>query len=145
VTIRQADLRDETGQIVDTLDVGAPVKLSVQAIAHETVDRLVLGYAIKDRFGQTAYGTNTFYSGQVLEEVKAGEVFDFTIRFPADLGVGTYSVALALVGGEDHLGENYEWRDLSILFSVANLSRQAFDGAVYLPSQIEVARFNPKP
>lgn len=139
-TIEEAVLLDGSQRPVDTIDVGEMVDLHVKAIAHKALDQLVLGYAIKDRFGQTIYGTNTFYSDQSLETVKAGERFTFQFRFRADLGVGTYSIALALVGGESHLGENYEWRDLAIIFNVANLTKQAFDGKVFLPPQISVER-----
>ncbi|PZU77515.1 MAG: sugar ABC transporter ATP-binding protein [Rhizobium sp.] len=139
-TVDEAVLLDEAGKPVDTVDVGDIVHLHVKATAHEALEQLVLGYAIKDRFGQTIYGTNTFYSDQALTEVAAGERLAFHVSFPADLGVGTYSIALALVGGENHIGENYEWRDLAIIFSVANLSKQPFDGKAFLPPQISVSR-----
>ena len=139
-TVDDAVLLDEAGKPVDTVDVGETVHLHVKATAHEALEQLVLGYAIKDRFGQTIYGTNTFYSDQALTAVAAGERLAFHVSFPADLGEGTYSIALALVGGENHIGENYEWRDLAIIFSVANLSRQPFDGKAFLPPQISVSR-----
>ncbi len=40
-------------------------------------------------------------------------------------------MALALVGGENHIEDNYEWRDLAIIFDVANTSKQTFDGRIY--------------
>lgn len=140
ITIEDAILLDANGNATDTLDVGDRATIYVRALAHEHVQRLVLGYAIKDRFGQTLYGTNTFFSDQSTDDVGAGEEFEFRVSFAADLGVGTYSIALALVGGESHIGENHEWRDLAIIFNVANLSKQTFDGKIYLPSEISVSR-----
>jgi lipopolysaccharide transport system ATP-binding protein len=93
----------------------------------------VLGYAIKDRLGQTMYGTNTHYTGQAIDGLKPGEEVEYRIRFPANFGVGTYSIALALSDAENHLGENYEWRDLALIFSVVNLDKPIFDGKVYVP------------
>jgi lipopolysaccharide transport system ATP-binding protein len=143
VTIQDTCLLDANGAETDTLDVGDNVTIYVRALAHEHVQRLVLGYAIKDRFGQTLYGTNTFFSEQSTDNVGAGEEFEFCVGFAANLGPGTYSVALALVGGENHIGENYEWRDLAIIFSVTNLSKKTFDGKIYLPSEIAVSRKSP--
>lgn len=142
VTIEKASLLNEAGETVDTLDVGEKVAITIRAKAHQAVENLVLGYSIKDRFGQTLYGTNTFYTGQSLGNVKPGDVFDFTISFNADFGEGSYSVALALVGGENHIADNYEWRDLALIFTVANLSRPAFDGRLFLPSTIAIEKID---
>lgn len=139
VTIESASLTNAAGETIDTLDVGEKVAIRVRARAHQAVQNLVLGYALKDRFGQTLYGTNTFYTNQSIANVRPGTAFEFTIDFNADLGEGSYSVALALVGGENHIDDNYEWRDLALIFSVANLSRPTFDGKLYLPSSISIS------
>lgn len=139
-TIETATLVNAQGEPVDTIEVGSDVEIRVVAKAHKAIPRLVLGYAIKDRLGQTMYGTNTHYSQQALDTLQAGETVEYSIRFPVALGPGTYSVALALSGAEDHLGQNYEWRDLAIMFSVVNLREQAFDGKIFMPSSIEVRR-----
>lgn len=140
VTIESASLTNATGEAIDTVGVGDAVTIRVTAKAHQPVANLVLGYSIKDRFGQTIYGTNTHFTGQSAADVTAGEELEFAISFDADLGEGSYSVALALVGGENHLDDNYEWRDLALIFSVANLAKQTFDGKIYLPSTIAIAR-----
>ena len=139
-TIETAVLRDGDGKLVDTVEVGTVIEIAVTAKVHVAIPRLVLGYAIKDRLGQTMYGTNTHYSDQAVETLAAGESIDYRIRFPADLGPGTYSIALALSGDESHLGENYEWRDLALIFTVVNLNRQPFDGKIYLPPIMTVER-----
>jgi lipopolysaccharide transport system ATP-binding protein len=140
VTIEAVSLVNARGDSVDTLDVGESVTIRVRTRVHQPVDNLVLGYSIKDRFGQTLYGTNTHYTAQSLEHVLPGDVFDFSIAFEAHFGEGSYSVALALVGGENHIGDNYEWRDLALIFSVANLSRPTFDGKLFLPSTIAIEK-----
>ncbi|MBB6182068.1 ABC transporter ATP-binding protein [Pseudorhizobium flavum] len=139
-TIETATLVNTQGEPIDTIEVGSEVEIRVVAKAHKAIPRLVLGYAIKDRLGQTMYGTNTHYSQQALDTLQAGETVEYSIRFPVALGPGTYSVALALSGAENHLGQNYEWRDLAIMFSVVNLREQAFDGKIFMPSSIEVRR-----
>lgn len=139
-TIEAARLVDAQGEPIDTIEVGSTVEIRVKAKTHAAIPRLVFGYAIKDRVGQTMYGTNTHYSQQSMENLGAGETVDYRIRFPVALGSGTYSVALALSGAENHLGHNYEWRDLAIIFHVVNLHEQVFDGKIFMPSTIEVKR-----
>ncbi|MBF0680379.1 MAG: ABC transporter ATP-binding protein [Devosia sp.] len=140
VTIEAVSLLDEAGQAVDTLSVGQKARFRVDVLANSAVDTLVLGFSIKDRVGQTMHGTNTYYSDQVIENVQPGDRYSFTVAFEANFGEGSYSLTLALTGGENHLNDNYEWRDLALVFSVANLSKQVFDGKLYLPSHFSVEK-----
>jgi len=140
VEIVSSHLEDDNRDLIDTLDVGDLVTIRVRAKAFDDVKSLVFGYSIKDRFGQTVYGTNTYYSDQKLENIKKGEEIEFAAEFFANFGTGTYSVAVALVGGENHLDENYDWRDLSIIFDVTNMAKQTFDGRAFIPSTIRVER-----
>jgi lipopolysaccharide transport system ATP-binding protein len=137
--IESVNLFNAEGEPVDTIGVGTLVELRVRVRTHEAIPRLVLGYALRNRLGQTLYGTNTHYSGQALEDLDADETLQFAIRFPASLGPGTYSVTLALSATETHLSENYEWRDLALIFTVLNFG-QPFDGGMFIPAEIIVSR-----
>ena len=85
------------------------------------------------------YGTNTHYSNQALTAVPAGATVDFSIRFQMNLGAGTYSVSTALVSSDTHLENNYEWRDLALIFTVANLDKPSFVGSAWLPPCIQLS------
>ena len=139
-TVESIGLHDAGGAPVEFVSVGQPVELRIRARVHAALPRLVLGYMIRDRLGQAIYGTNTYHTGQILEGVAAGEAVDFSIRFPMNLGVGTYSVSTALVSSDTHLDHNYEWRDLALVFTVANLDKPVFVGTAFVPPQIEVRR-----
>ena len=93
------------------VDVGQPVGLRIEVQANAPIDRLILGYGIKDRFGQVIYGTNTELMSQPLLNVETGDRYLFDIAFAANLGTGTYSIQTALVRSDTHLVGNYEWRD----------------------------------
>lgn len=123
---------------VEFVDVGQPVMLLIRVIAREDIPRLVLGYMIKDRLGQPVFGTNTHHTDQVLENVRAGQRVEFRISFPMSFGQGSYSVSTALVSTDTHLVNNYEWRDLALVFTVSNLSRPLFVGSAWVPPRIEV-------
>jgi lipopolysaccharide transport system ATP-binding protein len=55
------------------------------------------------------------------------------------LGTGTYSVSTALVSNDTHLTNNYEWRDLALIFTVNNFKQPYFIGTAWLPPEIEIA------
>lgn len=133
-------LLDSEGSPVEMVNVGDPVELRIRVRTSREIPRLVLGFMIKDRLGQTVFGTNTFHTGQILEDVDAGSLVTFSIRFVMALGPGAYSVATALVSTDTHLVNNYEWRDLALLFTVTNLDKTLFIGTAWLPPSIGIAR-----
>ncbi|MCX7041182.1 MAG: ABC transporter ATP-binding protein [Gammaproteobacteria bacterium] len=137
-SVETVGLYDARGEPVEFVNVGQPVELRIRARVHRAVPRLVLGYIIRDRLGQAIYGTNTHYTRQALEDVPAGAVVDYVIRFPMNIGAGTYSVSTALVSTETHLENNYEWRDLALLFTVANLDKPFFVGTAWVEPSIEL-------
>lgn len=136
-TVEDIALLNANGEPVETIGVGAPVILRVKARIHKDIPRLVLGYMIKDRLGQPVYGTNTHHLGRVLENVPSESGVEFRFKFSANLGPGSYSIAVALQGSDTHLGANFEWRDLALMFSVINTSKYEFVGVAWLPPQLE--------
>lgn len=136
--VKSIALLNESGETIEVADVGQNVKLHVQVLVKQDIDRLVLGYGIKDRLGQVVYGTNTDLKKQPLLDVKAGSLHDFFVSFPANLGLGTYSVQTALVSTDNHLVNNYEWRDLALVFNVVNISKPHFAGCAWIDPTIEI-------
>jgi lipopolysaccharide transport system ATP-binding protein len=125
---------------LEVVDVGQLVHLRINVQAHKDIERLVLGYGIKDRLGQVIYGTNTHLKKQPLINVSAGDCFCFDIVFPANLGAGTYSVQTALVSDDTHLINNYEWRDLALIFNVININKPNFAGCAWIDPNIEITK-----
>jgi lipopolysaccharide transport system ATP-binding protein len=141
-TVAEIALLNKEGERVEVVDVGSPVTLQVKVIAHAPIPRLVLGYMIKDRLGQSVFGTNTHHLEMPLLGVNSGEEITFRFGFKADIGPGSYSVAVALTSADTHLVDNYEWRDLALMFHVTNISRPAFVGSAWLAPVVSVERGN---
>jgi lipopolysaccharide transport system ATP-binding protein len=140
VQVQDISLYDSGGEAIEFASVGQQVELRITAKANEAVDRLVLGYMIKDRLGQVMYGTNTHHTEQAQEQVCAGSYVRFFIRFTMTLGPGTYSVSTALVSTDTHFVNNYEWKDLALVFTVANLNQTHFAGCAWMPPSIQIER-----
>jgi lipopolysaccharide transport system ATP-binding protein len=137
-TVTSITLVDQRGGPLEVVDVGQIVRLVIRAKAHKAIDRLVLGYGIKDRLGQVIYGTNTHLKQQALTGVAAGDCIVFDITFPANLGPGTYSVQTALTSSDTHLINNYEWRDLALVFNVININKTHFAGCAWIDPVIKI-------
>jgi len=133
-------LIDADGNRIEMVDVGQPVTLTVVAKTSAFIERLVLGYGIKDRLGQVVFGTNTDLKQQVLENVPANSCIRFDIAFPANLGPGTYSVQTALVSTDTHLVNNFEWRDLALIFNVVNINKPHFAGVAWIDPKIVISQ-----
>jgi lipopolysaccharide transport system ATP-binding protein len=139
-TVSDIALFDDRGERCEVVDVGSPVTLQVKVLINAPIPRLVLGYMIKDRLGQVMYGTNTHIQSLPIDDVKCGELITYNFAFPLNLGPGSYSVATALVSSDTHLTNNYEWRDLALLFTVANITREHFAGCVWLDPITRIER-----
>lgn len=138
ITVEEIAILNAAGAPIEYVDVGQPVTLRIVARAHQDVERLVLGYGIKDRLGQVMYGTNTHLKDQALDNVKAGECVEFKVAFSMNLGPGSYSVQTALCSTDTHLVNNYEWRDMALVFNVMNVDKHHFAGCAWMDPVIEV-------
>ncbi len=135
-----AGLLNEQGDPIEVLDIGQSVKLRVRVRVNQALPELVLGYMIKDRLGQAVFGTNSFHLQKPLEQLVPGERLEFEFSFAANLGEGSYSIALALHTADTHITNNYEWRDRAIVFNVMNINKDKFVGVVWLPTALEIKR-----
>lgn len=137
-TMTRIQLTDAKGMAVEKVAVGQHLSLQVQVQTHKPIANLVLGFMIKDRTGQANFGTNTFHLDQPLSQLEAGRQLTFHIGFDANLGPGSYSIALALHDQDTHLHHNYEWRDLAVVFTVINTSKPVFVGSNWLPVSLRI-------
>ena len=139
-TVRDIALLNPQGERAEVHDVGSMVTLSVTVAIHAAIPNLTLGYRIKDRLGQNIFGTNTHHKQQRLAPAVAGQEISFRFSFPLNLGPGSYSVATALHSADTHLVDNYEWRDLALVFNVMNMSHGYFEGSTWLDPVVAIER-----
>lgn len=135
--INEITLLDEQNQPLDVVNVGQSVKLKVTIEATAELPELVIGYMIKDRLGQPVFGTNTYHLNNKLRDIQSGAINTFIFSFAANLGPGSYSIAIALHTNDTHVSKNYEWRDLAALFNVVNIDKNTFIGTAWLPPTVE--------
>lgn len=140
VQITEVSLRNSSDEPVEYISVGDDVCLCVNVRVEDDIPELVLGYMIKDRLGLQVYGTNTYHLQQVQHNLKAGEMLQYRFRFPMNIGVGSYSMTLALHTSQTHLERNYHWREMALIFNVVNPVKSPFVGMAWLPPSLECKR-----
>jgi homopolymeric O-antigen transport system ATP-binding protein len=129
-----------SGEELAVAQVGQAVELRLEASIHAHIPRLVLGYMIRDKQGHVVWGTNTWHTRQIQQNVKCGETVVFRLPFTCTLGPGSYSVSPALVSSQTHLINNYEWIDNLLVFDVINVERNIFIGTNWLDAQFVISR-----
>ena len=139
-TVSDIAILNRRGERVERVAVGECISLRVEVTTHTAIDRLIFGYGIRDRLGQVIYGTNTDLKKQELLRVRAAERVLYEIDFPANLGPGSYSIQTALCSSDTHLVDNYEWRDLALVFEVVNVDKETFVGCAWIDPKIAITR-----
>lgn len=139
-SILAVDVFNSAEQPAEFIRVGEIASLRIKVGVSVALPELVVGYMIKDRLGQSVYGTNTHHLGCKLEALEADTEIEYRFTFAMNLGVGSYSIAVALHTADTHLAQNYEWRDLAAVFNVVNMDREEFVGLTWMPPEVELVR-----
>jgi len=137
VTIKSIQLLDMEDREVEYISVGDEVRLKISVDVNESISELVLGYMIKDRLGQAIFGTNTHHLKESIQDLKSKDSVEYIFTFNANIGVGSYSMAVAVHSGESHIVNNYEWRDNALIFNVANPNRDEFVGTSWIEPELK--------
>ena len=126
------------GTDVSLATVGQDLVIETRVKIKEDLPRVVLGHRIMDRSGHLVWGTNTWHTKQVIEDVHRGSVITFRVTFNCRLGPGSYSVSFGLVSSEDHLENCYHKSDNPLVFDVVNVDKTTFVGSNWLDPVIEI-------
>ncbi|MFS0826255.1 ABC transporter ATP-binding protein [Pseudomonas phoenicis] len=139
-SIESLAIYNELDAPIEFVSVGQPVNLKIKVKVNQAIPELVVGYMIKDRLGQPIYGTNTHHLGKKMGNLAPGAEMEYTFAFDANIGVGSYSIAVALHTADTHLSANYEWRDLALVFNVINADKVPFVGSAWIQPTVECAQ-----
>jgi lipopolysaccharide transport system ATP-binding protein len=132
-------LGQSTGTSVIT--AGSPAEIRVQVECVEPVRDLNVGIMIRNAFGQDVYGTTTWKHGKRVS-MEGDERCSFSFLMDLNLGVGKYTVSVALSAGENHLESCLEWRDFAASFEVLAGESNDFLGLCRLDPEIRVRQLD---
>ncbi len=114
---------------------GEHARISCSFAAERISKWPTVGFLLRDRLGNDVFGTNTWALATPppdgLHPAASGNLVEFGL--PLHLGVGTYSITLALHAHRAHVEANYDWWDRAIVFQVVKGDEPDFTGVVSLP------------
>lgn len=129
---------NEALSAVDNIEIGEDVFLSLKLKAVKSMEGLSVGFTIRDRLGNDVFGTNTYELGfpaiGIVEEASKEIRFKLTCH----LGVGSYSLSVAVHKERDHLDSNFHWIDHAKVFRVINSKQHHSVGVARLPVEVSV-------
>ncbi|WP_169975058.1 MULTISPECIES: ABC transporter ATP-binding protein [unclassified Campylobacter] len=120
---------------------GDSVNFEIEIHSNKDLKDLSLGFLIKDKFGQDIYGTNTNLLGIDLD-LKQNKRYVINLYLKLDIGVGFYTVTLALHSKDTHVDDCYHWMDNALRFEVINPEKIDFIGICRLNSVIDIKEIN---
>jgi lipopolysaccharide transport system ATP-binding protein len=118
------------------------VMVRVSCTVHLPVEELTVGILMRDRLGNDVFGTNTFHHANSSQNPAAGSRFQVDFAFSdLALGLGTYSIAVALHKRDAHVADNYDWWDRALVFAVTPADNaNIFVGVCNLPVNVHWGR-----
>ena len=136
-TIESLDLLVD-GQSTRTVRSGAVTVVRIAIAVHSTILELTAGILIRDRLGNDVFGTNTFHLGAHRLNLTADDRLAIDFEFPSlALGVGSYSVTVALHAGHSHTMANFDWWDGALIIHVIPGDAPAGIGVCALPVAVK--------
>jgi len=126
---------EETGAVVS----GEECIIMVTAIFFENVEDAVVGFLIRDRFGNDVFGTNTGHHNQNAGPVKKEEIINVAFYLKMDIGPGDYSITAAVHPDEFGFKGHFDWIDRAISLKVFP-SEPRFIGLSKLTTRIAIDR-----
>lgn len=138
VIVESAYFADQNGMEKECFCTGEEAKIIINIECKESVDSLVIGYLLKDKYGQEIFGTNSHHHNLVVNHLHKSQKIILEVSFAMNIGEGTYSLAVALHGKETHLDSNYEWKERAAVVEVINTSKEKFIGVAWLPPVLKL-------
>ncbi len=139
--IISAELLDENGIPVEVVETSATILVRMRVRFDGDISAPVFGFIVRNLHGIHIYGINTEHQQIGIERVSSGELIEVTFRFGCWLGIGDYSVSLAVHSSSIlEGGISYDWLDDVLYFRVT--STQTIEGLVNLNADATARRIS---
>jgi len=111
-----------------------PFSVNISLVAMENIERWCVGIAIRDKFGNEIFGTNTTMLNRVLPALSKGNKLVVEYKFPSLIvGPGIYAISIALHDVDSHVIANYDWWDKAVVFEVCAAQKMQSSGLICMP------------
>lgn len=132
--IETVKLLDHNEQLAHAFVSNGVLTIVVEFRPLVAMPSITVGILIRDRLGNDVFGTNTYHLDTVCPALSPDTVYQCIFELPSlRLGVGNYSLAVALHASESHVVENFDWWDRSVVFQILSANEPRRIGVCNLP------------
>jgi lipopolysaccharide transport system ATP-binding protein len=135
------ELVNHEGKPTRAFQVGEEARIICQVSFKIDVDSPTLGFLIRDRLGNDVFGTNSFYVNPIKRMVRNGEHLQVIFTLPLNIGLGSYSLTVAIHTHDTHVAENFDWWDQALMFQIVPGPNNHFVGTAYLPVSVQFSEY----
>lgn len=120
--------------------VGEFARIRCNVYCKTKIVQPTFGILIRDRLGNDIFGTNTYHLQYKSATYHSGDVIDVEFVLKLNLGIGNYSLCLAVHTGDTHLEINYDWWDQCMVFQIVPKDSYLFVGVASLPIEAKISK-----
>jgi lipopolysaccharide transport system ATP-binding protein len=114
-------INNKRGKKTNTFYGGEAISLTVEVETYEFILNPIIGWAIKDKYGQTITAENSENYGKVIKSINKN--FRLSCLFQFNLPLlknGDYSLSVAFAEGKSASPKQHHWIEQAIIFRVIN-------------------------
>jgi lipopolysaccharide transport system ATP-binding protein len=138
--ITAAQLEDSDGQPLSWIIGGEEVALTIEALALQNLNRIIVGFQVRDRLGQNLFGDNTYLT-TIDSPISVSKQSTFRTKFSFSMPIlpqGTYAITVAIATGTQQNHVVHEWLHEAIF--VESHNGVAVSGLIGIPMhQIDIS------
>ena len=123
----------------NVISAGEKAIIEIEVESYDDVKNITLGILIRDKFGQDIFGTNTFHYNQNIDYEK-NKIYKYKIEIPMNIGIGKYTLTVALHTEETHLSNCFHWKDRAVEFEIAGINGNFFIGICKLNTKFLIEK-----
>jgi len=138
VEIKEVTIQGELSKS-DVISSGEMATICIKISSKIDIEDMTVGIMIRDKFGQDIFGTNTFHH-KIKLDFKKDNDYICNFEMPLNIGVGKYSITVAVHSKDTHLEHCSHWLDNAVDFEIAGVLGNYFGGLCRLEPKITVNR-----
>jgi lipopolysaccharide transport system ATP-binding protein len=138
VEIKEVNLK-QNNKIVKKILTGSIVNIEVKFFSKINLENLTIGIHIRDKYGQDIYGTNTFFQKKIVK-IEANSSYICIYSMKLNIGVGKYTLGVALHTDDWHTNRCFHWVDNIINFEILMDKDNSFIGLCKLEPNIKILK-----
>ena len=122
---------------------GENANIEIRMKSHQETYNKTIGIIIRDKIGQDIFGTNTFHHKLDIDFLK-NEEYICNFNMPLNIGIGKYSITVAIHSNDTHLENCSHWLDDASNFEIVGLVGNMYVGIARLEPTVSFHQINKK-